>query len=138
MSAQGQTAGQAAPTGGAEQEVRQLDRRIAELIVSRDIPTLAPLVDDGYTHTNPFGQIFSKAEIAGAIESGELTVERYDTDDVQVRIYGDAAVLTGRATLEGRFKGQNIGGQYRYTRTYVRQGDGWKVAVTQLTRIAQQ
>ena len=134
MSAQGQTA----TTGGAEQEIRQTDRRIAELIVGRDVPTLAPLVDDRYTHINPFGQIFSKSDIAGAIESGAISVSRYDTDDISVRVYGDAAVLTGRATLEGTLNGDDIGGQYRYTRTYVRQGGGWQVAATQLTRIAQQ
>ena len=134
MSAQGQTAAQ----GGAEQEIRQTDRRVAELIVSRDVPTLAPLVDDRYTHVSPLGQILSKAEIAGAIESGAISVSRYDTDDVNVRVYGDAAVLTGRATLKGTLGGDDITGQYRYTRTYVRQDGGWKVAATQLTRIAQQ
>src|SRR5215218_7036451 len=104
MSAQGHTA----TTGSAEQEIRQTDRMVAELIVSRDVPTLGPLVDDRYTHVSPMGDILSKAEMAGAIESDAISVSRYETDDVNVRVYGDAAVLTGRATLKGTLKGADI------------------------------
>ena len=133
MSAQGQHAGQ-----DAEQEIRRLDAEIGRAIVGRDIAILDALVSSGYTHTNPLGEVFSKEQIAGAIQSGTLDVSSYDTDDVTVNVFGDAAVVTGRAKMSGRLRGQDITGQYRYTRTYVRQGGSWQVAATQLTGIAQQ
>jgi ketosteroid isomerase-like protein len=132
MSAQGQTTGQ-----NVEQEIRRLDGEIGRAIVGRDIAILDALVSSGYTHTNPLGEVFSKEQIAGAIQSGTLDVESYDTDDVTVHVFGDAAVVTGRAKVKGRLREQDITGQYRYTRTYVKQGGGWQVAATQLTGIAQ-
>ena len=132
MSAQGQTTGQ-----NAEQEIRRLDGEIGRAIVGRDIAILDALVSSGYTHTNPLGEVFSKEQIAGAIQSGTLDVESYDTDDVTVRVFGDAAVVTGLARVKGRLREQDITGQYRYTRTYVKQDERWQVAATQLTGIAQ-
>lgn len=132
MSAQGQTTGQ-----NVEQEIRRLDGEIGRAIVGRDIAILDALVSSGYTHTNPLGEVFSKEQIAGAIQSGTLDVESYDTDDVTVRVFGDAAVVTGRARVKGRLREQDITGQYRYTRTYVKQDERWQVAATQLTGIAQ-
>ena len=132
MSAQGQITGQ-----NVEQEIRRLDGEIGRAIVGRDIAILDALVSSGYTHTNPLGEVFSKEQIAGAIQSGTLDVESYDTDDVTVRVFGDAAVVTGRARVKGRLREQDITGQYRYTRTYVKQDERWQVAATQLTGIAQ-
>jgi len=139
MSAQGQTTSQnTAMAGNVEQEIRRLDWEVGRAIVGRDIAILDVLVSSGYTHTNPLGEVFNKEQITGAIQSGDLAVAAYDTDDVAVHVFGDAAVVTGRARVEGDLRGQDITGQYRYTRTYVKQGGHWQVAATQLTGIARQ
>jgi ketosteroid isomerase-like protein len=61
---------------------------------------------------------------------------------VKVRVYGDAAVVTGRATIKGQLKtgadsAQDISGQYRYTRVYVKQQGQWRLVSFQFAPVAQ-
>ena len=59
----------------------------------------------------------------------------YVHDDVRVRVYGDAAVATGRIRSEGTFRGQPRGGRTRFTRVFVRRGGRWQLVANQLTPI---
>ena len=58
--------------------------------------------------------------------------------DIQVRVYGDTAVLTGRTTQKGQFNGKDISGQTRFTRVYLQQRGKWQAVAFQATRIAEQ
>ena len=125
------------PGGNTEQEVRQLDRQLGEAITRRNIAALDRIFADDYTHTNPLGETFPKAQVLAGIEFGLLVIESFNTDRVNVRLYGDAAVVTGHATLKGQYHGQDLSGEYRYTRTYVRRPGQWQLVATQFTRIAE-
>jgi ketosteroid isomerase-like protein len=59
------------------------------------------------------------------------------TDEINVRVYGETAIATGRATLKSRYANQDLSGQYRFTRVYFKQ-ETWKIVAYQATRIAAQ
>ena len=59
-----------------------------------------------------------------------------DFADTSVRVYGDTAVVTARATSKGRFKGHPFSESERSTDIFVRQSGQWKCVLTHLTRIA--
>lgn len=61
--------------------------------------------------------------------------DSYSVDDVNVRVYGDTAVVTSRATLAGKRGDQVLSGQYRGTSVFVKKGEGWQVVASQSTRI---
>ena len=130
-----------AATGSVEQAVRQLDRDLLDAMMRNDTALLEKVATDDYTITNPLGMVITKAQaIAGA---KNFKFESLTPDDVQVRVYGDAAVVTGRATVKGQLKTpaatmQDISGQYRYTRVYVKQEGQWRLVAHQMTPIAQQ
>ncbi len=61
-----------------------------------------------------------------------------DTDDVQVSVHGDTAVVTGRANVKGKMgAGQDISGQYRYMRVYTKDNGRWRAVASQTTSIVQ-
>lgn len=134
------TGDKVAASASVEQAVRQLDQDLLDAIVKNDTALFERVATDDYTATNPIGMNSTKAQaIAGA---KNYKFESLNADDVNVRIYGDTAIVTGRATVKGQVKTpaekmQDISGQYRYIRVYVKQGDQWKVAASQLTSIAQ-
>jgi len=70
-------------------------------------------------------------------KSGEIKLEGNDLDDLQARVYGDTAVVTGRSTQKGKAYGQDAAGQYRFTRVYVRQDGKWKAVAFQSTKVAE-
>ena len=80
----------------------------------------------------------TKAQDIATITSGDLAFESAVLDNVKVRVYGDTAVVTGRTTNKGKYKGQDISGQYQFTDVFVKQGGRWRAVASHATRIAEQ
>ncbi|MBA3711301.1 MAG: nuclear transport factor 2 family protein [Pyrinomonadaceae bacterium] len=127
-----------AMSGTAEQAVRQLDTERVQALLRSNTTTLERIFADDYANTNNSGEVLTKGQVMAEVKSGDVKYETITIDDVQVRVYGDTAVLTGRATVKGARKGQDISGQNRVTRVYVKQAGGWRLVAQQSTRIAQQ
>jgi ketosteroid isomerase-like protein len=125
----------AATSDKAEQEIRQVEDKRREALLRSNTTALDEIFADDYIVTNQFGQVQTKAQMISALKSGELKFESVVEDDVSVRVYGDAAVVTGRATSkhEGRESTQ-----VRFTRVYVKRRGHWQAVTYQVTRIAQQ
>lgn len=123
---------------GAEEAIRKLDGELADAAARNDTATIERIYADDFTFTSPFGNVSTKAQLIAAIKSGELKYESLTQDDVNVRVYGDAAVVTGRANVKLQNRGEAINGQFRFTRTYVKKDGRWQLVVGQSTRIAEQ
>jgi uncharacterized protein (TIGR02246 family) len=122
----------------AEQAIRQLMSELSNAQQKGDTATLDRIWADDFTFTNSSGEVQTKAQRMAEIKSGELKFESLSRDDVQVRVYGDAAVVTSRGTVKGQRRGQDISGQSRGTSVYVKKQGRWQVVATHVTRIAQQ
>ena len=117
----------------AEQEIRVLLDELAAAHLRGDADALDRLRADDIVFTTADGRALEKAEMQGA--QGDLVLPMYVHDDVRVRVYGDAAVATGRIRSEGTFRGQPRGGRTRFRRVFVRRGGRWQLVANQLTPI---
>lgn len=132
------THGSTNPKGNDEQAVRQVFDKVAGAIERADVAALDSIYADDYTLVNESGVITTKAPRLAALKSGELKYESVKFDEVNVRMYGNTAVITYRVTSKGMLKGQAIGGQFRATSTYVKLNGRWQIAAAQVTAIAGQ
>ncbi len=123
-------------TDSAEQAVMQMEHEFAASVEKSDTVTYGRLVGDDYTFTTEDGVVRTKAVLIASFKSGERNYESVSFDDIKVRLYGNTAVVIGRSTVKGQNKGQDIGGQYRYTRVYVKRQRRWQLVANQSTRIA--
>ncbi len=130
--------GEQVSSSAAEQTVGQLHNEGIQALVRADTAALERMWADDYSFTNPGGNVMDKAGYIGALKSGGLKFETLDIADTKVRVYGDAAVVTGRATVKGKGDNQDINDQVRYTTMYVKRQGRWQAVATQATRIAQQ
>jgi ketosteroid isomerase-like protein len=77
-----------------------------------------------------------QAAVGGAVRGG-LSYESFALEEVDVRIYGDAAVTTCRQLQAGEFQGNDIGGEFRATVVLVEREGRWLMAGWHASPIAE-
>jgi uncharacterized protein (TIGR02246 family) len=120
-----------------EQTIRRLDSERSQAIVLGDTATLERIYADDYSSVGTSGAVRNKAQAIADNKSGSLKIESQSFDNVNVRVYGDAAVITGVVTQKGRDKGKDISGQSRFTRVYVKRNGQWRIVAGHSSRLAQ-
>ncbi len=135
-------AARARAQGGGEQaaaeEIRKLEAQFNEAIVKANLKAFDRLMADDFTHTNQSGKFRTKAQWLANHKPGRSAYDAFEVDDLAVRVYGDAAVVTARSTPKGRTStGEPITGQFRFLRVWARRDGRWQAVAFQGTRIAE-
>jgi ketosteroid isomerase-like protein len=68
--------------------------------------------------------------VAQVFETRIHTIARLAIDDVSVRVFGDAAVVTGRTHGVGEFSGTPYDVVIRFTDTFVRRDGRWQAVAS--------
>lgn len=136
VGARPQTPHQAKP-GPAEQELLKLVRDWMDAEVRADMAFLDQFLAEDWVATDPVGTVWTKAQFLEGLKSGEGAVLSFALDNMKVRVYGEAAVMTGRMTAKQRFQGQDISGQYQCTDMFIKKAGRWQCVATHLSMIAQ-
>ena len=127
--------GSATAGGGAEQEIRAMEKLWNESRVRADVAALGALLDDGWTVTHGDGTINTKAEYLADLKSGARKFfADVKQDDFTVRVYGDTAVAAGLSDSKVEYKGKPSGGALRFTRVYMKRDGRWVMITSHATR----
>ena len=120
----------------AEREILALNREWADAMVRGDRAALERIFSDDLIVTSGSGTVRGKAgELADTTGSTDIKTYFFNTEDLRVRVYGSAAVLTGHAKWRINYKGRDIDNERRYTCVYARERGRWRMVAMQLTRI---
>src|SRR5215207_10198788 len=79
-----------------------------------DAAFLEGALTDDFVGVGPLGFMLNKQQWVGRYAGG-LSYESFTFDEVDVRINGDTAVVTGRQKQAGGFQGNDVGGEFRTT-----------------------
>ena len=109
-----------------EEEIKNLEGERGKAQVRGDIAKLDEVLAPEFMEINAAGQIRTKRENIEGHQSGQVHWEKFDLDELSVRVYGETAVVSGRLTRKGTFAGRDLSGQSRYTRYYVRRQGRWQ------------
>jgi ketosteroid isomerase-like protein len=124
--------------GSAEQELLKLEQEWANALVKSDMAFLDRIRAEDYTWTDTQGVVWTKAQGDASLTSGEDVISSCVTDDMKVRVYGDAAVVTGLQTMKETLKGKDISGQMRFTDTWIKRDGRWQCVASHGSKIAQE
>lgn len=113
------------PAQHAIEEIRALEAAHNEAIVHGDVAALERLTSDDHTFITQRGFLVTKAQMLKGLANGAFKYEYRQIYDLKIRVYGDAAVVTGRSVQSGQEHGQDFSDAYRYTRVYVRRQGRW-------------
>jgi ketosteroid isomerase-like protein len=102
-----------------------------------EVVELASILSDDFVGVGPLGFLLTKPEWLGRHQSGDLTYEAVELDEMTVRVYDSAAILIGRQLQRGAYRGNRVDGQFRTTLVFVQQEGRWRLAGLHLSPIGQ-
>lgn len=71
--------------------------------------------------------VMTKTQVLNFARSGHMKFLHYVTSDVRIRVYGDAAVVSGRLQRTRSMNGKEISDDWRFTKVYIRAAQRWRV-----------
>lgn len=117
-------------------QIKKLNREWMASYVKRDTAFLERHLSEDYVSTFPDGTVLNKRGEIDALTSGTVALMKMEPLEMNARVYGDTAVITGQSLIEATVNGQDTSGAYRFTDVWVKQGDRWQAVASQVTRIA--
>jgi ketosteroid isomerase-like protein len=116
-------------------EIEALEQQWQQATVSNNIGEMNRLLADDYVGISSNGMVENKQQALAQRSAGTVRITRLELTDTRVRVYGDTAVVTSQAQLEGTNGTSDISGQYRYTRVYNRRLGQWKIVSFEASRM---
>jgi len=121
----------------SQDQILDLGRRWADAELHADVQTLDTLLDADFACVGPLGFVLNKEQYLAGRRSGDLKQEAFGWQDVQVRVYGDAAIAIGSQIQKTTYQGHDASGQFRVTQVFARKAQGWVLASLHLSPISQ-
>jgi ketosteroid isomerase-like protein len=112
-------------------ELVRLENIWNEAHLRGDTAALARLWDDDLVIAVPEMPVMSKADVLRFWRTGRSAIARYETSELRIRVYYDAAVVTGRLRRQRNFNGRLVIDDWRFTKVYIRRAGHWRVVAYQ-------
>jgi uncharacterized protein (TIGR02246 family) len=122
-------------THGDEDTVRHLEETVAAATERNDADTLDRYLAPDFTFVNPNGLLVTKEQFLANFRSGRLLNTSYKVDEMRVRIYGAAAVVTYRSTVAGTAGVQDRAPVRRRTTMLIKRDGAWLIVAQQSTPV---
>ena len=116
-------------------QIESLEMEWRQAQVSNNVSAMEHLLAEDYLGISANGTVETKIQAIAQHKAGTLRISRLDISDLKVRVYGDTAVVTSKAELEGLNGERDMSGFYRYTRVYNRRLGQWKIVSFEASRI---
>ncbi len=132
----GPVGAQAASSAAVEEQIKKIEKDRAAAVTRADVAALDAVTSDDYSLIDRNGRVRDKAQTMSAIKTGDIKITSNEVSDLKVRVYGDTAVVTGRADTKGTIGGKDVSGPMLFTRVYVKKNGRWQSVAFQQTAIS--
>jgi ketosteroid isomerase-like protein len=114
----------------------ELERRWMEALKLRDASALSQIISDDFTLVSP-RLVVSAGDRDKYFKhvARDLNLASYDFEELTVRLYGRAAVVSGRLKQSASVAGEDWGGSYLVTDVWVGRDGFWRVVSRHATLV---
>jgi ketosteroid isomerase-like protein len=112
-----------------DQDVRsvvQAEQALAKAHLNLDVEVFESLLHPGYAIIQPGGVVEGKAKTLASLRSGQRQWQIARSKDLDVRLYGDTAVVIGRWRSQGRNGDTDFDYSARFLSVWVREDGIWR------------
>lgn len=103
---------------------------------SKDAAALNQLLAEEFVYTDYDGSFLDRKGFLESTLHNDVTQEQINNDGMAVRIYGNAAVVTGLYRDKGLDKGKPFQRRGRFTDTWIYRNNAWQCVASQSTLIS--
>ena len=120
------------------EQLRTIEQGLAAAWIAGDRSFVERTLADDWSVIDVTGRVLTKAEVlAEGFETGERQLTSGHIDEVNVRSFGDWAVVTGRTHAAGRYRGAEVEVTLRFTDVFAYRDGRWLVVASQATLLKQ-
>ena len=121
-------------SGEIARELTTIEQALAASWKAGSCSAWGAMVDAEWSVIHLTGAIITKAEALQMCKAAAVPIEVFEVDELVVRSFGDAAVVTGRSTIStgGATPGRVV---LRFTDVFIRRDGRWQIVATQATRL---
>jgi ketosteroid isomerase-like protein len=118
-----------------EEEVRQAEKDRFAAMVKADVGALDKLLAPDLSYTHGDARVLDKAGFIADFKSGAFKYASIELNEMNVRVFGDVAVVTGGAAMHVIQNGADAHIKIRYTDVHVRHNGLWQMVAWEATRM---
>jgi FKBP-type peptidyl-prolyl cis-trans isomerase FkpA len=107
-----------------EAELKKLEREWFDAVVKGGAEALKRILAEDFVALNNDGSFINKAKMIELSQAGLVKLDEIKTDEFNLRLYGNTAVVTGRATY---IRDDKPLGQSSHIETWVKRADAGKI-----------
>jgi len=121
---------------GPEGELLAVVRDWDAAMIHNNADEIGSYMADDWIIIGSDGRTIDKARFLDVIRSGELTHDVMTSEDIQIRVYGDAAIVIASGVSAGKYRGHSFREVERQSNVFIRQGSHWRCVLTHLSHLS--
>jgi ketosteroid isomerase-like protein len=104
-------------------------------MVENDPEAIGQYMADDWVIVGSDGRVGDRATFLALVRSGALNHDVMESHDLDIRLYGDTAVVLARGISGGTYQGRPFREIERVSCVFVRTGGRWRCVLTHLSRL---
>ena len=121
-----------------ERELKKVEEDWARAYLRRDAAILERILADEFISVGSNGQSHNKPQDIEELKADSATYEYSTPYDLEIRVYGNGAVVIGRTKEKGHYdSGRQFVNEYRWTDIFVKRQGRWQCIAAQVASIPQ-
>ena len=122
-------------TASVEKTLLQMEKDWSQAGLDKDVKTVDRIVAEDWISTGFDGNKETKAQALAALRTGAAATQAIELGEMKVRVFGEAAVVTGTNTEKSTYQGKDSSGRYTWMDVFVKRNGRWQVVASQSTRL---
>ena len=123
-----------APPAASTADVIQVERELAKMqqdwidaALKADVATVDRILADDFVATLPDGRLMTKAQDIEELRSGAFVPESTTIDGMNVRVFGETAIVTFGQTEKSQYHGRTVSGRTLWTDVFLKRNGTWQI-----------
>lgn len=126
--------GRGGDDSGVQQKLMQIERNWVDAMVKNDPTVIDRIEADDYAYVMDDMKGDKRGDVDQA--RSHAYAGTAELSEMQVRVFGDAAIVTGKAALrDAKYNGKDVSGDYLFTDVFVKRNGQWQAVASHSNKV---